>query len=579
MPIFNRYATVGRPQPGVSGVFRCTAALVFAGAQCLAQAPGVSAAAQKTSHTESQAPERKGPAKPAGPIFVPMDSWVYPALARLAALGFVSGQATGLRPWTRTECIRQLGEAEEALDDRSWRLRPGVVGAASRIVQGLRQEFEPDREATSFVELESVYGRGLVAAGKPLNDGYNFGQTIVNDYGRPIAEGLNFVGGFSALAVGGRTSFYIRSEFQHAPPFFSPAAQLKPEAHQLQPVLESAPDGVDRFRPLEMYAGVQLGGWALTAGKQDLWWGPGEAGPLSFSTNAEPVYSFRFTSVKPIYLPSFLRRLGGFRADLIGGELSGHHSPARPLFNGQKLTWNITRNLELGFTRWSLFGGAGAESFTTGAVLRNLLANGAVWGSAVDPGDRKSGFDFLWRIPALGVSVYSDFYADDEPSPLASPRRSGFSPGIYVACLPWLSHWDLRVEAPSTRLATVDHGGFFLYWNSVYNDANTNKGYLLGTWAGRDGRGLLVKSTYWHSERSRIEFGYRQNRIGPAFLAGGGTQNDAFATGIIQLRPQWRIDVSVQGERYYIPLLGGPRHNLTTSLQMTYMPRWKMVHN
>ncbi len=227
------------------------------------------------------------------------------------------------------------------------------------------------------------------------------------------------------------------------------------------PCCPAGPAGADRFRPLELYAGAQFGGWALTVGKQELWWGPGEAGPLSFSSNAEPFYSFRLTSTAPVTLPGFLRRLGGFRLDLIGGKLSGHQSPARPLLNGQKLTWNVTKDLELGFTRWSLFGGSGVRAFTPGAVLRNLFANGATFGSAVDPGDRKSGFDFRWRLPWYPVTVYSDFYADDEPSPLTSPRRSAFSPGIYLASLPALPKWDLRIEAPSTRLASSDRGRHF----------------------------------------------------------------------------------------------------------------------
>ena len=37
--------------------------------------------------------------------------------------------------------------------------------------------------------------------GKPLHDGDHFGQTIVNDYGRPEGQGFNNVTGFSGWAV------------------------------------------------------------------------------------------------------------------------------------------------------------------------------------------------------------------------------------------------------------------------------------------------------------------------------------------------------------------------------------------
>jgi membrane-associated phospholipid phosphatase len=529
---------------------------------------------RNTPRAEFYAPEREGPPRPIGPLLVPMDSWVYPALLRLAALGYISDQATGIRPWTRVECMRQIGEAEEVLAYGVTRPRARNPEEALSLVRALREEFERDRGAQSYVELESLYGRYTAVTGRPLVDGYNFGQTVANDYGRPVSEGNNAIGGFSAEAVTGRVSFYTRGEFQHSPPFTSPAGRLKAIANQLEPVLGAAPGGVDRFRPVEMYAGIQLGGWSFLLGKQDLWWGPGEAGPLSFSNNSEPFYSFRVTSASPIVLPGPLSRLGTFRLDLIGGKLSGHQLPARPLVNGQKITWNLTKDIELGFTRWSLFDGAGVHGFTASSVVRNLLANGPT-GAAGDPGDRKSGFDFRWRLPRWGVTLYSDFYADDEPSPLASPRRSGFSPGIYFASLPGLSRWDLRVEAPSTRLGGTDQGGTFLYWNNVYQDANTNKGYLLGNWTGRDGRGLSAQTSWWRSARWRLDFGYRQNRIGPAFLPGGGTQTSGSVGASFRARPDWSIDASAQYERYLIPVLGGPRHDLLGSIKLTYRPRWR----
>jgi hypothetical protein len=276
-----------------------------------------------------------------------------------------------------------------------------------------------------------------------------------------------------------------------------------------------------------------------------------------------------------------LRRLGAFRIDLFGGELSGHHAPVRPLIDGQKITWNVTPSLELGFTRWSLFDGAGTHGFNLRSVLRNFLANGATYGGATDPGDRKSGFDFRWRLPGVAryVTFYSDFYADDEPSPLASFPRSAFSPGIYLARLPGLRRWDLRVEAPSTRVGKDDQGGHFLYWNNVYRDANTNQGNLLGSWVGRDGRGLWIQSSCRLAERSRFEFGYRQNRIGPAFLAGGGTQSDASMAYSFSARSDVLIRASAQLERYSLPILGGRKRDAAIAIQTTWSPKWRILHD
>lgn len=510
-----------------------------------------------------------------GPVLVPMDSWVYSALDRLAAMGYISDQTSGVRPWTRRECIRQMNEAQHVLSNQLDTGEPGSPAANEglRLLADLRREFSNDQMASTYLSLDSVYTRYVGIMGRPLTDGFNFGQTLINDYGRPYGEGSNLVSGFSARGSVDRFSFYIRGEYEHAAPYSSPVASLEHTDKELVPVVAGSSTGVNQFEPLEMYVGAQFGDWAVTVGKQDLWWGPGESGPFSFSTNAAPFYSFRVTNSSPIHLPGLLRRLGDFRVDLIGGELAGHQFPPRPLMNGQKLTWNMTKDLELGFTRWSLFGGAGTEAFTVGSVLRNLTANSTT-GIHNDPGDRKSGFDLRWRLPVPGrwVTLYSDFYADDEPSPLTNFHRSAFDPGIYLARLPGLPRWDLRVEAPSTRAFGADEGGEFFYWNVVYHDANTNQGNLLGSWVGRDGRGLFVLLSHWTSSRSRLSFQYRQNRVGPAFLLGGGTQDDWSVIQSAQVGPGLNIQGMAQFERYQFPLQDGRRQDVTLSLQILYTP-------
>ncbi len=44
---------------------------------------------------------------------MPIDSWVYPAFDRLAALGVLNSAIVGLRPWTRRECSRLVEEVSE----------------------------------------------------------------------------------------------------------------------------------------------------------------------------------------------------------------------------------------------------------------------------------------------------------------------------------------------------------------------------------------------------------------------------------------------------------------------------------
>src|SRR6202000_3187493 len=51
-----------------------------------------------------------------GSTNVPMDSWIYPALERLAAMGSIPAQSTAIRPWPRQECLRQLRLADALAD-------------------------------------------------------------------------------------------------------------------------------------------------------------------------------------------------------------------------------------------------------------------------------------------------------------------------------------------------------------------------------------------------------------------------------------------------------------------------------
>src|ERR1700722_11833343 len=75
-----------------------------------------------------------------GSTNVPMDSWVYPALERLAALGLIPSQSIAIRPWTRQECLRQIAEADDMVD------LPGASASieteANRLLADLHRELD-----------------------------------------------------------------------------------------------------------------------------------------------------------------------------------------------------------------------------------------------------------------------------------------------------------------------------------------------------------------------------------------------------------------------------------------------------
>lgn len=534
----------------------------------------------------------------AGSTNVPMDSWVYPALDRLAALGLIPTQSISIRPWSRRECLRQLEEAEENVS-RYNVLNDSGNAEAEKLIDALHKELASEETADHTATLESAYVRAGTIAGPAIADSYHFGQTWWNDFGRPLGRGSSFIEGISARANAGRFFIYAREEAQHSPgnPAQTPAVtalinQLDTQPGNNDPYIEPIPAraAYQRYRPIELYAGVTFWGNALSFGKQELYWGPMVSGPLSFSSNAEPTWNLRYTTTRPHPIPLF-HWLGTYRFDLVAGKLSGHHYPARPLFDGGKLDLNIGKNIELSITRWSLLCGVG-HPCNLHAFVRNLESTRSTginggggsggYGDPTDPGDRKSGFDFRVRPPGrLGkiVTIYADSYADDELMPLMDPNRSAYSTGIYLARLPGLPQMDLRVESDSTNPYEGDQrlGGYLTYWNNQYLDANTNKGFLLGNAVGRDGRALEAHLGYWFSGKTRSEVVFRQNKGGIHFLPGGSTITDVYYKGTFALGNDWMLEGFAQYERFLIPsYMPGVQHNGSGWLQITWNPQWRM---
>src|SRR5689334_19314331 len=74
-----------------------------------------------------------------GSPYVPLDSWVYPALEQLIALGYVRNGFLGIRPWTRMACAQMVEEAGQRIEDED---DPNAI--APGIYRDLAGEFSPE---------------------------------------------------------------------------------------------------------------------------------------------------------------------------------------------------------------------------------------------------------------------------------------------------------------------------------------------------------------------------------------------------------------------------------------------------
>ena len=313
---------------------------------------------------------------PAGSPYVELDSWIYPAIERLAALGYIDSAFLGMRPWTRAECARLVGEAGANIEAGDTRR-----GDVYSMFLALQREFQGDSDALAgggagegTAHLETLYAGVTGINGPPLNDSYHFGQTIINNFGRPYQEGFNSYDGFSAYTTTGRYTIYVRGEYQHAPsaPAFSlPVRQFISTVDE-NPLQAATPIAtVNQFRLLDTYVSATAANWDFSFGKQSLWWSPNYGSAMLFSENAEPIYMFRASRVTPFTLPwIFGRVLGPMKIDAFFGKLSGNDFPPRPLIHGEKISFKPTPNFEFGFSMTTEFGGVG-RPITAAAIFNS----------------------------------------------------------------------------------------------------------------------------------------------------------------------------------------------------------------
>ncbi len=548
-----------------------------------------------------------------GSAYIPMDSWMYPALDRLHALGYLDTAFLGLRPWTRLSVFHMLDRGASPAGN------PDDTGSgndeAEELYLALMAEVGPDLYFTgSHAELDTVYTRFLGITDTPLNDSDHLGQSIINDYGRPFQAGINNVTGASGRIEAGRFSLALRAEYQRAPSALGYSPQLGTyldnaldDIHSIygltapltvgpvtyMPALRQATDpvgplsSVGNLRILEANLSYHLFKHELSFGKTDHWLGPGKGGAFAWSTNADDIYQFQINRVEPFYIPLLRRVIGPMRYEFFVGTLGGHTQPNHPWVHAEKVSIHPTRNMELGFERTVIWGGRGHEPITLKSFLRSFFSADSVDDvkkfGPTDPGARFSAFDFEYRLPFVRdwLTLYTDSFSHDDVSPASAPRRAAIRPGIYLSHVPGMPRLDFRVVAASTDCVTTRCKGYatsgpgqFYYYEAVQQQGPTNKGFLFTDPIGRDDKGGQAWLTYHLSPQEHLQLSFRNvkadknfipgsvpsaNVLGDAvsapFTHGGGTTQNQFGGSLVKrLGPDVQLDASVQYESWKAPV-------------------------
>jgi membrane-associated phospholipid phosphatase len=528
-----------------------------------------------------------------GSTYVPLDSWIYPALQRLASLGYIDSASLSLRPWTRLECARLIAEALKHNADTE---APAEI---QQLYRALSQEFHYESalmngERNVNAQLESAYVRFLGISGTPLTDNYHFGQTLVNDYGRPYENGFNSADGASGWATAGPLVLYVRGEYQYAPSAAAPTQSMlnffnRTDAWPTGPALPVA--SVSRFRLLDSYIGLNLGNWQFSFGKNSLWWGPSEGGSTIFSNNAAPLNNmFTINRVSPFRLPWVLRFLGDIRVEGFIGHMTGlpfqttlfsgsssltvlgqygKNLHPQPFLSGGKISFKLTPNFEFGMSKTTVYGGPG-NPLTITTFLDSSFGR-HYHGDVL--GDARTEADFSYRVPGLRdwLTLYGETLSDDEPSPIPYMRRNASQGGLYLAKVPGISKLDLRLEGGYTNPPAFC--GICIYYNGQYNSGYQNDGRLIGTWIGRAAQGEQIRTNFWLSPQKKIGLELRHRKLDPGYLPQGGTQNDIAVNTDIFTASGFRFTGNVQYERWQIPFLASDRQSdVSASIQFSFWP-------
>jgi hypothetical protein len=543
----------------------------------------------------------------AGSPYIPVDSWVYPALLRLYSLGFVDSVYLGMRPWTRSSVNNMLDEVGSRIEDYD---AGPATDEAERIYKALTRELRFNAQAScqapkDHVRVESVYSVARGISGTPLRDSYHLGSTIINDYGRPYQGGFNNYTGVSGYASYGRFLLHVRGEFHAAPSAtgysntltqtlanldvgaFPVANNPATGSPYIQTTIPQGPIGsITDWRFIEAYASYRLLNHEISFGKQDDWLGPGLGGGMAYSNNAENIYSFRINRTEPLFIPLLSVLTGPFRYEFLVGSLKGHTYPNDPWVHVEKISFRPTVNLELGFERTVIWGGKGHEPINLHTFLRSFFSltapNAAVKNSSQDPGARFGAFDFSYRLPFVRnwLTLYADSEAHDDVSPVDAPRRASWRPGLYLSHVPGIPSLDIRAEAVTTDPSSSNSSsqyGHFMYWETIQQQGYTNQGQMFGDWIGREDKGGQGWITYHLSGDEWLQAGVRNQKAVKDFIPGGTTLNDIDFQVVKRIGKDFEVSGNFAYERWKASIyLSGQQTVTTTTIQLTWFPECKV---
>lgn len=438
---------------------------------------------------------------------IPLDSWLYPALDKLAGLGLIDSALQGSRPYTRMEAARQTLEASRNSERRA------TLPVARELIRRLNMELHQQ-----LVELGALQGIPATTYFKPLVDWQLSYINKDGDDSTYAVQGPQIPGGrIDARQYAlNYNNFGIEYEDGHnAQLVFETEARLGTWLFMnLRPLLlyhdtPQTGDDSSTFKLLEGTVALGLGPLEFSVGRQSLWWGQGRHGSLVLTNNVKPLDMLRLTNPNPALLPWIFEALGPFRFDLFVSRLEEDRVVPEPYFGGLRVELKPFPWLSLAGSRTVMFGGEGRPNvgfsdFMTILGGQNLSGND-------DTSNSIAAIDARIKIPAVwGLELYGELGGEDEAGGFIA--NTAYLGGIYLPQVEPSGRASLRFEYAD--LSQIDSNSPVWYRHGIYQSGYTYKNQIMGHHAGGGAKDYFAELVILLPQDLSLKIDYNHEKRG-----------------------------------------------------------------
>jgi hypothetical protein len=443
---------------------------------------------------------------------VPLNNWSYAAVEKLADYGLIDSSMLALKPLSRLEMARHVGQALDALDYMAD--APEVLTA---ILDRLVREYQG--ELIQLGVLEGSYGGSYL---KPLDEPYvkylyaAKKPDLENRRGDIFRRGSNYRAGFASRGTLWDTfAFYLHPEYA------------------------GAAEGDNDVDLIEGYGKVGVGPFELEAGRDSLWWGPGHHGAMILSNNARPLDMVKVSNPLPILLPWIFRVLGPIKAEWFLAQLEADRDYPHANLTGLRVNLKPLPWVELGASRVSVFGGEGMAPLDFLDYFKPLFKAGRQGEEITNTEDQIAGFDVsvLIPLPRNGflrtVKLYADVAGEDAGG--FWPYKWGEIYGVQFNDILKTGRTDLRLEYAQD---IVPGHPYVWYTHGVYTSGYTYEGRVIGHHMGPEARDLFVQLSHYLTNDLIVDVAYDRHTQG----YGSETVTNIYEAGVRYFTSQdWQI--------------------------------------